>query len=115
MPPFKRRSVAPSLVPARIAASGRNQGTNWLLALLGIALLILAGAGFLLGKSWELVGGFLGVGAVLVIVSVLMAFMEGTQKIELPGGVKIEVNLATFRRLEDRIAAGDLEELSEED
>jgi hypothetical protein len=76
----------------RVAAKGYGASrSDRFLATVGVLLLMVAAAGFLLDKSEALVGGFLIVGAALVLVSVLAPRLEGKQKLGLTGA---ELNLA---------------------
>jgi membrane protein implicated in regulation of membrane protease activity len=81
-----------------------------LLALLGVLGMGFAGVCALLGKPWEIDGGFLAVGALLLLAAVLIwvfnARMEGEQKFEFPGGAKITMNLG---KLKDTVQKGEVE------
>jgi hypothetical protein len=68
------------------AVSRRPDGApSRLLAITGVLLLGVAAAGFLMGRSELLAGGFLIVGAALTLVSVLVPRLEGAQELTLTG------------------------------
>jgi hypothetical protein len=71
-------------------AGNEPSSRNWLL-IVGVALVLLAAVGFLLGRAWEGVSGFLFLGVVLVIVGVFEPRMEGRQVF---GWRQAEINLA---------------------
>ncbi len=70
---------------------GDSSGTSRILAAVGITLLVVAIAGFLLGRSEALAGGFLLVGAAITVVSVLVPRLEGSQKFSL---TSVEITIA---------------------
>jgi hypothetical protein len=84
--------------------------SNLLLAVLGVALLVIAGVGFFVDKPQGLITGFLIVGGALVLVSVFAPRMEGQQKLQLTG---FAFNLSKIAEAEIEIKAGQLTRLEE--
>ncbi len=88
-----------------------------LLALLGVLAMGFAGFCVVKDKPWEIDGGFLAVGAGLLVVALLVWVfhhrMEGKQEIEVPGGFKITINLGKLEKGESEIAAGKLRMVAE--
>lgn len=79
-----------------MASSGTGDSSaqnRILLATVGILLLAVATAGFLLGRSEVLAGAFLVIGAALIIVSSVVSRLEGQQEIG-PTGVKLNIAAA---------------------